>query len=232
MTYIENAQVELKRILNDSFEKEVVAFLNTHDGVPPAIYWYEDRVEIISYGGIPKGLTKEQFLNRKTKPVDKELMDIFLQCKIMDQAGYGVPTIVSVYGIDAYNFSDDSITVTIPFYNKNFKYKNVGINLENDKDENKNVGINLKSDKDEDKNVGINLENDKDRDKNVGINLKDNELKVFEQIKDNPNITIYELSEKLSKTIRTIERIIVALKEKGLVNRVGSKKNGYWKITK
>lgn len=131
-------------------------------------------------------------------------MDIFLQCKIMDQAGYGVPTIVSVYGIDAYNFSDDSITVTIPFYNKNFKYKN----------------------------VGINLENDKDRDKNVGINLKDNELKVFEQIKDNPNITIYELSEKLSKTIRTIERIIVALKEKGLVNRVGSKKNGYWKITK
>ena len=131
-------------------------------------------------------------------------MDIFLQCKIMDQAGHGVPTIVSVYGIDAYNFSDDSITVTIPFYNKNFKYKNVGINLENDKDE----------------------------DKNVGINLKDNELKVFEQIKDNPNITIYELSEKLSKTIRTIERIIVALKEKGLVNRVGSKKNGYWKITK
>ena len=108
-------------------------------------------------------------------------MDIFLQCKIMDQAGYGVPTIVSVYGIDAYNFSDDSITVTIPFYNKN---------------------------------------------------LKDNELKVFEQIKDKPNITIYELSEKLSKTIRTIERIIVALKEKGLVNRVGSKKNGYWKITK
>ena len=45
-------------------------------------------------------------------------MDIFLQCKIMDQAGHGVPTIVSVYGIDAYNFSDDFITVTIPFYNK------------------------------------------------------------------------------------------------------------------
>ena len=33
MKYFETEKVELKRTLNDSFEKEVVAFLNTHDGV-------------------------------------------------------------------------------------------------------------------------------------------------------------------------------------------------------
>ena len=32
MIFRETETVELKRILNDSFEKEVVAFLNTHDG--------------------------------------------------------------------------------------------------------------------------------------------------------------------------------------------------------
>lgn len=32
MSYIETEKVELKRVLNDSFEKEVVAFLNSHDG--------------------------------------------------------------------------------------------------------------------------------------------------------------------------------------------------------
>ena len=33
MKYIETENIELKRFLNDTFEKEVVAFLNTHDGV-------------------------------------------------------------------------------------------------------------------------------------------------------------------------------------------------------
>ena len=33
MKYIETENIELKKILNDTFEKEVVAFLNTHDGV-------------------------------------------------------------------------------------------------------------------------------------------------------------------------------------------------------
>ena len=33
MTFIETERIELKRNLNDSFEKEVVAFLNSHDGV-------------------------------------------------------------------------------------------------------------------------------------------------------------------------------------------------------
>ncbi len=32
MKYLETEQIELKRILNDNFEKEVVAFLNSHDG--------------------------------------------------------------------------------------------------------------------------------------------------------------------------------------------------------
>ena len=33
MKYFETEKVELKRNLNETFEKEVVAFLNTHDGV-------------------------------------------------------------------------------------------------------------------------------------------------------------------------------------------------------
>lgn len=33
MKYFETESVELKRNLNETFEKEVVAFLNTHDGI-------------------------------------------------------------------------------------------------------------------------------------------------------------------------------------------------------
>lgn len=31
--YVETEKIELKRNLNNTFEKEVVAFLNTHDGI-------------------------------------------------------------------------------------------------------------------------------------------------------------------------------------------------------
>ena len=50
MKYFETEKIELKRILNDSFEKEVIAFLNTHDGV---IYiGVEDNGEICGITGV------------------------------------------------------------------------------------------------------------------------------------------------------------------------------------
>ena len=81
----------------------------------PAVYWFEDRMEIVSYGGIPKNLTKEEFLSGKTEPVNKELMKIFLQCGIVEHSGHGVPIVVKEYGEKAYSFSQNMITVTIPF---------------------------------------------------------------------------------------------------------------------
>ena len=81
----------------------------------PAVYWFDDRLEIVSYGGIPKNLTKEVFLSGKTEPVNKELMKIFLQCGIVEHSGHGVPIVVREYGEKAYTFSENMITVTIPF---------------------------------------------------------------------------------------------------------------------
>ncbi len=42
----------------------------------------------MSYGGIPKGMTKEDFLAGKTKPVNEELMNIFMQCDIVEHSGH------------------------------------------------------------------------------------------------------------------------------------------------
>ncbi|MEP1444586.1 MAG: winged helix-turn-helix transcriptional regulator [Paraglaciecola sp.] len=45
-------------------------------------------------------------------------------------------------------------------------------------------------------------------------------------------ITNIAISEKLTKSISTIERHIKMLKESHLLQRVGSKKTGHWKIIK
>ena len=88
--------------------------------MPPAIYWFDDRLEVVSYGGIPKHLTKAEFLSGKTDPVNKDLMKIFLQCGIVEQSGHGVPIVVREYGEKAYTFSENMIKVTIPFDKADF----------------------------------------------------------------------------------------------------------------
>lgn len=90
------------------------------DGIPPAVYWYDDRLEIVSYGKISDGMTREGFLSGKFSPVNKELMQIFLQCHIVEQTGHGVSKIVKRYGPKSYEFGTSMITVTIPFAKNSF----------------------------------------------------------------------------------------------------------------
>ena len=44
------------------------------------------------------------------------------------------------------------------------------------------------------------------------------------------NITIEECSKKINKSIRTTKEIFKKLKEKNIIERVGSKKTGCWGI--
>lgn len=53
---------------------------------------------------------------------------------------------------------------------------------------------------------------------------------VFSLIKQNNKITADEISERLNISLSTAKRRIKALKEKGMVVRIGSDKAGYWKI--
>lgn len=60
-------------------------------------------------------MTKEQFLRGESRPVNEELMRIFMACGIVEQSGHGVPLIVKEYGEKAYTIEGDFIKVTIPF---------------------------------------------------------------------------------------------------------------------
>ena len=55
---------------------------------------------------------------------------------------------------------------------------------------------------------------------------------ILSELENKNNITQKELAEKTGIPLRTIKRNIDTLKEKGYIERVGSKKTGYWKILK
>ena len=75
MTYIETEKVELKRILNEMFEKEVVAFLNSHDGI---IYiGVEDNGEICGVDKIDETMKKiANIISTCILPNTQELINV------------------------------------------------------------------------------------------------------------------------------------------------------------
>lgn len=83
--------------------------------IPPSVYLYDNRMEIVSYGGLPYGLSKEGFFSGISKPINKSLLTLFILTGYAEQSGHGVPIIVSKYGEKAFSFEDDVLIVTIPF---------------------------------------------------------------------------------------------------------------------
>ena len=67
---------------------------------------------------------------------------------------------------------------------------------------------------------------------NEAIKLSPAQKAVLEAIIETPNITKQALCDRTSLGKSTIDRAIKALKERGLIQRVGSNKTGYWKVIK
>lgn len=88
----------------------------------PQINVYSDRVEIVSHGGLPRNQTIDNFFRGVSKPRNKALAEIFMQLRISEKIGRGVPRITKEYGKEAFDFTSSSLTVTIPFniINNNF----------------------------------------------------------------------------------------------------------------
>ncbi len=84
------------------------------------------------------------------------------------------------------------------------------------------------------KNVRKNVHKDvhKDVHKNNNDELTKIEKQILEIIEENPKITQSNIASKLKTVSKTIQRGIARLKEKEIIERIGSNRNGYWKIRK
>ena len=205
-TYVDTSTLvrkEIKLFDEDAFREawiNAVVHNKWVDGIPPAVYWFSDRLEIISYGKIPDGMSKKEFLEGKSNPVNKDLMNLFLKCGIVEQSGHGVPKVVEKYGSGAFKFGTSTISVIIPFNLDGFKREKGVIN------ERKNIEQKTREN-------GIKKDNEEDA--------------IIKAIVNDCNITIKELSIVTGKSKRTIYRII---KKSQKIKRVGPNKNGYWVV--
>ena len=64
----------------------------------------------------------------------------------------------------------------------------------------------------------------------VGKKKKSNRDKIIEEIRNNPNVTNKQLSIIIGISETAIENNIRILRENNIIERIGSKKTGYWRI--
>ncbi len=178
----------------------------------PLISLFNDRLEILSHGGLPKGQTKELFFKGISKPRNDMLMRIFLNMELTEHTGHGVPTILSKYGESAFDIGDSYINVIIPYDRQVLKV--IGENKSIEASSELNGGLN----------GGL----------NDGLNggLNAIEKDIIRHLKQNPSLSVARLAEEIGVSQRTAERTLKNLREKGFIIREGSRKKGNWTILK
>ncbi|MCR5456432.1 MAG: putative DNA binding domain-containing protein [Bacteroidales bacterium] len=240
---------------------------NWADGTPPAIYIYTNRMEIISTGGLPANLSKEDFFRGVSKPVNEELAKLFIRLDLMEQTGYGIPRVTQQYGQKIFEFLDFFLRVTIPFefeieadveqnkanepindYNEPAKGNNEPVNIYNEPVNVYNEPVKKSNEPQNDYNEPQNGCNEPAKNNNEPQNgcnepasnntepvkiqekLNETENLVYSVIATSQHISKEKIAQKIGKSRATITRTLSKMIKKGIIQRIGSDKNGYWQI--
>ena len=123
-----------------------------------------------------------------------------------------------------------NVTTNVTTTSKNVttNLENVTTNLENVTTTSKNVTTNLE-------NVTTNLENVTTNVTTSIISCDDlgkTELAVLKILMDREQFTREEIADRLSKTVRTVQRALNSLRDKGYIERVGPNQNITWEVVK
>ena len=86
--------------------------------VPPVFEIFSDRIQITSYGGLPLGLSKDDFFNCRSMSRNRELMRVFKDIGLVEQLGSGMSRILKAYDTSIFDISDNFMVVTFKFDKK------------------------------------------------------------------------------------------------------------------
>jgi len=100
--------------LREAFINAVAHSLWNYE-VPPVVEIYSDRLTITSYGGLPEGLTRDNFFRCRSMPRNRELMRVLKDVGLVEHLGSGMGRILKAYDKSVFTFENDFIIVTFPF---------------------------------------------------------------------------------------------------------------------
>lgn len=162
---------------------------------------YDDRVEVTSPGMLYGGLTIEQIKEGGSKIRNRCIAEVFSRMKIIESWGTGIKRMFS--SCKEYGIREPELLEIGDSFRVNL-YR-LSYNEVHQK-------VHQSSPKSSSKEVN------------------QTQQKILDMILENPEITQTTMAEKLDITPRAVKKNIKELVDKGLVEREGSARKGYWKI--
>ena len=166
---------------------------------------YDDRISIVSPGGVPKGITKENFGKRSIarNPI---IADLLRRTHYIEKAGTGIGRMRELMkdaGLKEPEFKYDEFfeaTFLRPsYYDKNYGTYDLANKSTNQVNNYKNT-------------------------------LSKLQQRILNEIIEKPNVTQVDIAKKLKVSRQSVATNIKELKENNVIERVGTNKKGYWKI--
>lgn len=205
--YLEGTQ---RISLRDRIFREIVVnflihreYMNAH---PATLIIYKDRLETKNankphtYGPLHPG-------NFEPFPKNPNIAKVFSQLGMAEELGTGIRKVykyIKAYsGSDKVEFSEEDLFV---------------------------VKVPLLDSADGKKSKDLEKDLEKDLRKDLEESLSPNQKKILRELLKNGRLTQKELSRAVGITEKNIRNNIKYLKEKGLLQRVGPDKGGYWKV--
>ena len=171
-------------------------------GAYPVVEFYPDRVEITSSGGLPLGLTREEFFDGVSHPRNRELMRIFKDMDLCEQLGSGMKRIMEKYRPEDYKISDN-------FVRASFKYSEHALDV-------------LK---------GLRPTQIGPIVTELPAGLSPLDVAVYKAIAEDTYTTATDIAKSLGSSAKTVRRSTDKLLNMGLIRRTGSNKKGSWETT-
>jgi len=162
---------------------------------------FDDRVEISNPGGLPSGLTTKEF-GTKSVVRNPVIASLLNRADYIEQIGTGINRIK--------NSIKEHSQGAVEFSYNNFFV----VTFTRTKKVTEKLG----------ERVGERVG------QKVGENLTENQNTIIKSMMKNPYISARELSGIIGISQRKIEENISKLKKKGILERIGPAKGGYWKI--
>lgn len=162
---------------------------------------FDDRLEVTSPGMLLNNVSIKKMMEGYSKPRNPAIANAFAYMKIIEKWGTGIPRIFRE--CRDYGLPDPEL-------------------IDFDGDFRVNMYRNTASDYSP-------RVNDRVNDK-VNDRVNEIEEKILKFIDNDPAITITQLSMELELSRKTIAAKLKTLKEKKMIERVGSSRKGYWKI--
>ncbi len=172
---------------------------------------YDDRVEISSPGSLFGTLTLQEALSGRSSIRNKVIAGVCEKLGVVEGWGTGLKRTIDVcheMNIREPEFLEIGDLLRVNLYRPTYKAET------NTVEESRESA----------------LESDKLPCK-CTVNVPEIALKTYSALKENPRATSAELAEILGIALRTVKNHISILKKCGSIERVGSDKSGYWKIT-